>query len=67
MSTPMIEVRDLTKNYGGFTALQGLTFQVPRGQVVGFLGPNGAGKSTTMKIFNGLRGADLGVCIGRRN
>ena len=52
-SAPMIEVRDLTKNYGNFTALQGLTFQVPKGQVVGFLGPNGAGKSTTMKILTG--------------
>jgi len=50
----MIEVRDLTKNYGSFSALQGLTFQVPKGQVVGFLGPNGAGKSTTMKILTGF-------------
>tara|TARA_B100000683_G_scaffold253128_1_gene270618 strand:+ start:615 stop:1583 length:969 start_codon:yes stop_codon:yes gene_type:complete len=57
---PMIEVRDLTKNYGSFTALQGLTFQVPKGQVVGFLGPNGAGKSTTMKILTGYAGQTSG-------
>jgi ABC-2 type transport system ATP-binding protein len=49
----MIEVTDLTKRYGTLTALRGVTFSVPRGQVVGFLGPNGAGKTTTMKILTG--------------
>jgi ABC-2 type transport system ATP-binding protein len=57
----MIEVRDLTKNYGSFSALQGLTFQIPKGQVVGFLGPNGAGKSTTMKILTGFAEQTSGV------
>ena len=47
----MIEVRDLTKRYPGRTAVDGLTFSVGRGEVVGFLGPNGAGKSTTMRIL----------------
>jgi ABC-2 type transport system ATP-binding protein len=50
---PMIEISDLKKSYGDFEALKGLSFQVPKGQVVGFLGPNGAGKSTTMKILTG--------------
>ncbi len=47
----MIEVRDLTKRYPGRTAVDGLTFSVARGEIVGFLGPNGAGKSTTMRIL----------------
>ncbi|NLB64153.1 MAG: ATP-binding cassette domain-containing protein [Fibrobacter sp.] len=47
----MVEVRDLTKNYGKFTALQNVTFSVGKGQVIGLLGPNGAGKTTTMKIL----------------
>jgi ABC-2 type transport system ATP-binding protein len=50
----MIDVQDLTKRYGKHLALRGITFQVGRGEVVGFLGPNGAGKSTTMKILTGL-------------
>ena len=49
----MIEVTDLTKRYGTLTALNGVSFSVPKGQVVGFLGPNGAGKTTTMKILTG--------------
>lgn len=56
MSTPntnMIEVTGLSKSYGPIQALQGITFSVKKGEVVGFLGPNGAGKSTTMKIITG--------------
>ena len=56
----MIEVEHLTKRYGGFTALHDVTFQVGRGEVVGFLGPNGAGKSTTMRILCGCIGASSG-------
>ncbi len=47
----MIEVENLTKRYGDFTAVQGVTFSVADGEVVGFLGPNAAGKTTTMRIL----------------
>jgi ABC-2 type transport system ATP-binding protein len=47
----MIEVEDLTKRYGDFTAIEGVTFNVAEGEVVGFLGPNAAGKTTTMRIL----------------
>ncbi|HEY4222354.1 MAG TPA: ATP-binding cassette domain-containing protein, partial [Myxococcota bacterium] len=43
----MIAIDGLTKRYGATEALRGISFEVPKGQVVGFLGPNGAGKSTT--------------------
>lgn len=56
----MIEVRDLAKSYGAFQALRGISFDVPRGQVLGFLGPNGAGKSTTMKILTCYLAATAG-------
>jgi ABC-2 type transport system ATP-binding protein len=49
----MIDVQNLTKKYAGFTAVQDLTFQVEKGEIVGFLGPNGAGKSTTMRMLTG--------------
>ena len=48
-----VEVRNLTKIYGQQRALDGISFSVEQGQVLGFLGPNGAGKSTTMKIATG--------------
>lgn len=50
----MIEVKDLTKDYGSRRAIDHLNFSVKKGDVVGFLGPNGAGKSTTMKIITGF-------------
>ena len=52
--TAMIQADRLTKRYGAFTALNDVSFSVPRGQVAAFLGPNGAGKTTTMKILTGF-------------
>jgi ABC-2 type transport system ATP-binding protein len=49
----MIEVENLSKTYSGFRAVQGISFHVNKGEIVGFLGPNGAGKSTTMKVLAG--------------
>ena len=48
----MIKVENLTKRYAGFTAIKDLSFEVGKGEIVGFLGPNGAGKSTTMRILS---------------
>ena len=50
----MIQVRDLVKKYGSFTAVDGVTLEVPPGEIHGFLGPNGAGKTTTIRIIAGL-------------
>ncbi len=52
-SEVMVEARNLEKHYPLTKAVQGLSFSVTRGQIVGFLGPNGAGKSTTMKMLTG--------------
>ncbi len=54
MSPPLIEARQLKKNYGSFEAVRGISFQVNQGECFGFLGPNGAGKSTTMRMMYGL-------------
>jgi len=60
----MINVKQLTKNYGDRCAVRNLNFTVKKGEVVGFLGPNGAGKTTTMKIITGFMAASSGqVCI----
>jgi ABC-2 type transport system ATP-binding protein len=50
-AAPMIEVKNLTKRYAGRAAINGVSFTVARGEIVGLLGPNGAGKSTTMRIL----------------
>ncbi len=55
-----IEVQQLVKAYAGVTAVNGISFTVRRGEVVGFLGPNGAGKSTTMRILTGFLPATSG-------
>ena len=56
----MIKVEKLTKRYAGFTAIEDLSFEVEKGEIVGFLGPNGAGKSTTMRILTGYLPATSG-------
>ena len=50
----MIKVEGLTKRYGDVTAIEDISFQVEKGEIVGFLGPNGAGKTTTMRIITGF-------------
>jgi ABC-2 type transport system ATP-binding protein len=57
---PAIEVSHLVKTYAGVTAVNNISFEVPRGQIIGFLGPNGAGKSTTMRILTGYLPATSG-------
>src|SRR5437016_14361861 len=51
---PVVEIKELTKKYGDFVALEQLSLCVERGQILGFVGPNGAGKTTTIKILVGL-------------
>jgi ABC-2 type transport system ATP-binding protein len=54
MSTPIIEVRELVKQYPSTTAVAGVSFSVPEGVCFGLLGPNGAGKTTTVEIMEGI-------------
>ncbi len=54
MNTVAVECQDLTKTFGAFTALDGLTFTVLQGAITGFLGPNGSGKTTTLRILTGV-------------
>jgi ABC-2 type transport system ATP-binding protein len=56
----MIKVERLTKKYAGVTAISNLSFEVEKGEIVGFLGPNGAGKSTTMRILSSFLPATSG-------
>ncbi len=57
---PAIVVQDLRKRYGEIQAVDGVTFDVRRGEVFGMLGPNGAGKTTTVEMMEGLRAPDSG-------
>jgi ABC-2 type transport system ATP-binding protein len=59
----MIEVKGLVKSYGNLRAVDGVTFTVRRGDILGFLGPNGAGKSTTMKMIAGFLRPDAGTAV----
>ena len=57
----MLQITDLTKNYGSFTAVNHLTLHIPQGELFGFVGPNGAGKTTTIRIVCGLLTASSGT------
>jgi ABC-2 type transport system ATP-binding protein len=59
----MIDIKQLVKKFGPFTAVDGVTFSVQRGEVLGFLGPNGAGKSTTMKMITGYLTPTSGTAV----
>ena len=59
----MVELSHLTKHFGPITAVDDVSFEVDRGEVLGFLGPNGAGKSTTMKMITGFLAPDAGDII----
>ncbi len=64
----MIKVRNLKKNFGPKVAVNGVSFTVERGEVLGFLGPNGAGKSTTMRMITGfIPPSDGEISIGDHN
>jgi len=55
MGDPVIEVKDFRKTYGDFVAVDGISFEVQKGEIFGLLGPNGAGKTSTLESLEGLR------------
>ncbi len=57
----MITVENLTKRFARKTAIESVSFQVEKGEILGFLGPNGAGKTTTMRIITGFMPASDGT------
>ncbi|HEU4430541.1 MAG TPA: ATP-binding cassette domain-containing protein, partial [Myxococcota bacterium] len=59
----MIEAQNIVKRYGDTVAVDGVSFSVAAGEVVGFLGPNGAGKTTTMRILTGYLPASDGTAL----
>lgn len=63
MQNTIISVKDLKKNYGNFSAVKGISFDVYEGEIFGLLGPNGAGKSTTLEIIETLRDKTSGKII----
>jgi branched-chain amino acid transport system ATP-binding protein len=62
-TTPALEVRGLTKHFGGIYAVEGCSFQAALGQVTGLIGPNGAGKSTAIDLISGFKLPDSGTVL----
>ncbi|PCI77744.1 MAG: multidrug ABC transporter ATP-binding protein [SAR86 cluster bacterium] len=63
----IVEAKSLTKNYGSFTALDGVDLTIPRGSISGLIGPNGAGKTTTLKALIGLCDVDGDLSVAGRD
>jgi ABC-2 type transport system ATP-binding protein len=59
----MVELRSVVKKFGSFTAVDGVSLKIQKGQFFGFLGPNGAGKTTTIKMLTGLYEPTSGTCL----
>ena len=60
MTNPLLSIRDVHKNFGGFKAVDGISIDVPAGSISGLIGPNGAGKTTLFNIISGLYSASAG-------
>ncbi len=60
---PIIQVQQLVKKYGAFTAVNGISFEVQKGETFGILGPNGAGKTTTLEMIEGLKNITSGTVL----
>ena len=63
-TSAFLQARGLTRRFGAFTAVEDVSFDVPRGKVFGFLGPNGSGKSTTIRMLTGLLQPTAGTAAG---
>lgn len=63
MAETILEVKDLVKTYGDRNVVDGISFEVKKGEVFGILGPNGAGKTTTLEMIEGMRPIDGGEAI----
>lgn len=61
--TPLLEVTNLTKRFGGLTAVNDVSFQIKEGEVVGLIGPNGAGKTTLFNLISGIYAGNRGMVM----
>ena len=64
MEQSVVRIHDVIKKYGAFAAVDGISFDVARGEVFGFLGPNGSGKTTTIRMLTRVGRADRGDDLG---
>ncbi len=61
MNNTVLSVKNLSKAYGNFSAVDGISFELCHGEIFGLLGPNGAGKTTTLECLEGIRHPDRGT------